>query len=38
MAKGMGVEAARAATVREFVDLLKGAMSRRGPFLIEAVI
>jgi acetolactate synthase-1/2/3 large subunit len=38
MAKGMGVEAARATTVGEFVNLLKGAMSRRGPFLIEAVI
>lgn len=38
MAKGMGVEAARATTVREFVDLLKSAMARRGPFLIEAVI
>jgi acetolactate synthase-1/2/3 large subunit len=38
MAKGMGVEAARATTVREFVSLLNGAMARRGPFLIEAVI
>lgn len=38
MAKGMGVEAARATTVDEFVRLFEGALSRRGPFLIEAVL
>jgi acetolactate synthase-1/2/3 large subunit len=38
MAKGMGVEAARATTVAEFVRLFEGALGRRGPFLIEAVI
>jgi acetolactate synthase-1/2/3 large subunit len=38
MARGMGVEAGRAATVEEFVRLFDGALSRRGPFLIEAVL
>jgi acetolactate synthase I/II/III large subunit len=38
MAKGMGVEAGRATTVGEFVRLFEGALSRRGPFLIEAVL
>ncbi|MFC4175449.1 acetolactate synthase large subunit [Microvirga sp. GCM10011540] len=38
MARGMGVEAGRATTVEEFVRLLEGALSRRGPFLIEAVL
>ena len=38
MANGMGVEAGRATTVEEFVRLFEGALSRRGPFLIEAVI
>ncbi|MBD0415342.1 acetolactate synthase large subunit [Oryzicola mucosus] len=38
LAKGMGVEAARADTAEGFADLLKSACSRRGPFLIEAVI
>lgn len=38
LAAGMGVEAARATTVEEFCKLLRAALSRRGPFLIEAVI
>lgn len=38
LAKGMGVEAARATTCEEFSSLLTSALSRRGPFLIEAVI
>ncbi len=38
MAKGMGVEAARATTAEEFTALFKAALSRKGPFLIEAVI
>jgi acetolactate synthase-1/2/3 large subunit len=38
MARGMGVEAGRATTVEEFVRLFGGALSRRGPFLIEAVL
>jgi acetolactate synthase-1/2/3 large subunit len=38
MAKGMGVEAARAETAEEFTTLFKAALSRKGPFLIEAVI
>jgi acetolactate synthase I/II/III large subunit len=38
MARSMGVEAGRAATVEAFVRLLEGALSRRGPFLIEAVL
>ena len=38
MAKSMGVEAGRATTAEEFTRLFKGALSRKGPFLIEAVI
>ena len=38
MARGMGVEAARATTAEEFTRLFKGALGRKGPFLIEAVI
>ncbi len=38
IARGMGVEAARAATMEEFNDLFAQANSRPGPFLIELVI
>jgi acetolactate synthase I/II/III large subunit len=38
MARGMGVEAGRAHTCDEFTRLLTGALGRRGPFLIEAVL
>ena len=38
LAKGMGVEAGRATTLDEFTKLLDAALSRRGPFLIEAMI
>lgn len=38
MARGMGVEAACATTAEEFAKLFKGALGRKGPFLIEAVI
>ena len=38
LAKGMGVEGARADTCERFVDLLRTALSRKGPFLIEAMI
>lgn len=38
MAAGMGVEAMRATTAEEFTEALKRAMSRKGPFLIEAMI
>ncbi|RWM88424.1 MAG: acetolactate synthase large subunit [Mesorhizobium sp.] len=38
LAKGMGVEAARAETCERFDALLDSALSRPGPFLIEAVI
>ena len=38
LAQGQGVEAARADTAERFNDLLAGALTRRGPFLIEAVI
>lgn len=38
MARGMGVEAARAETMEDFNSLLDSAMKRRGPFLIEARI
>jgi len=38
MANAAGVEAARATDTATFVDLLRAALSRKGPFLIEAVI
>jgi acetolactate synthase I/II/III large subunit len=38
LATGMGVEAARATTADEFCHSLRAALSRKGPFLIEAVI
>lgn len=38
LARGMGVEAARAETAEEFVRLLEAGLSRRGPFLIEATL
>ncbi|NYT80828.1 acetolactate synthase large subunit [Alcaligenaceae bacterium] len=38
MAQAAGVEAARAADTRTFTDLLRTALSRKGPFLIEAII
>ncbi|AMJ63286.1 acetolactate synthase large subunit [Bosea sp. PAMC 26642] len=38
MARGMGVEAGRATTAEDFAKLFKDALSRKGPFLIEAVI
>jgi acetolactate synthase-1/2/3 large subunit len=38
LAQGMGVEAARADDTARFNDLLRSAIARRGPFLIEARI
>ena len=38
LAKGMGVEGARAETAEQFRDILAAALKRRGPFLIEALI
>ena len=38
LAKGMGVEGARATTCEEFIRLMKMALARTGPFLIEAII
>ncbi|QDB99474.1 acetolactate synthase large subunit [Mesorhizobium sp. 8] len=38
LARGMGVEAARAETIEQFSDLFDTAVSRKGPFLIEAII
>lgn len=38
LAKGLGVEAGRATTIEAFTKLFEGALSRKGPFLIEAVI
>ena len=38
LARGAGVEAARACDTAAFVDLLRSALARRGPFLVEAVI
>ena len=38
LAKGHGVEAARAQTVAQLTQLVGSALSRTGPFLIEAVI
>ena len=38
LAKGHGVEAARAETVTQLTQLLTAAIGRKGPFVIEAVI
>ncbi|MEO6013092.1 MAG: acetolactate synthase large subunit [Devosia sp.] len=38
LAGSMGVEAARAESVRKLDDLVRTGLSRRGPFLIEAVL
>jgi len=38
LAKGMGVDGARADTCERFTDLLRTALGRKGPFLIEAMI
>ncbi|MBB6468854.1 acetolactate synthase-1/2/3 large subunit [Aminobacter lissarensis] len=38
LARGMGVEAARADTIEQFSDILAAATTRNGPFLIEARI
>lgn len=38
LARGMGVEAARAETVEQFSRLLAAAFTKKGPFLIEAMI
>ncbi|HWJ72529.1 MAG TPA: acetolactate synthase large subunit [Kaistia sp.] len=38
LARGMGVEAARADTCERFADLYRSAVRTKGPFLIEAVI
>jgi len=38
LAAGMGVESGRATTAESFCELLRAAVSRRGPFLIEAVL
>ncbi len=38
LANGMGVDAARAETCESFYDLLAAALSRKGPFLIKAVL
>jgi acetolactate synthase-1/2/3 large subunit len=38
LARGMGVEGARAETLDAFADLFRAACSRRGPFLIELAI
>ncbi|MGH7044317.1 MAG: acetolactate synthase large subunit [Acetobacteraceae bacterium] len=38
LARGMGVEGARADTCEGFADLLAGSLARRGPFLIELVV
>ncbi|MCC7282696.1 MAG: acetolactate synthase large subunit [Acetobacteraceae bacterium] len=38
IARGMGVEGARATSIAEYADLFGAAMARRGPFLIELVI
>ncbi|MGD1933520.1 MAG: acetolactate synthase large subunit [Candidatus Phaeomarinobacter sp.] len=38
LAKGMGVEAVRCETAEAFNDAFEASMSRKGPFLIEAMI
>jgi acetolactate synthase-1/2/3 large subunit len=37
IARGMGIEAARADTAEDLIRQLTGALSRKGPYLIEAV-
>jgi acetolactate synthase I/II/III large subunit len=38
LAQGMGVEAARATTAKELIDLMRSALAKPGPFLIEMVM
>lgn len=38
ISRGMGVEAARTDSCEGFLDLLRAALSRKGPFLIEAIV
>ncbi|MCF4126016.1 acetolactate synthase large subunit [Methylobacterium sp. SyP6R] len=38
LARGYGVEGRRVETLAQFVDTLKGALGRRGPFLIEVAL
>ncbi len=38
LAAGMGIESGRATTAESFCELLRAALARRGPFLIEAVL
>ncbi|BBD41121.1 truncated decarboxylase (plasmid) [Aminobacter sp. Y103A] len=38
LARGMGVEAARVDTIEQFADIFSAALTRKGPFLIEARI
>ncbi|MSP93977.1 MAG: acetolactate synthase large subunit [Alphaproteobacteria bacterium] len=38
LAESQGVEAARAETLEVFVDLLRGSLTRKGPFLIELIV
>jgi acetolactate synthase I/II/III large subunit len=38
LAAGLGIESGRATTAEAFCELLRAAVSRKGPFLIEAVI
>lgn len=38
LSKGMGVEAAKAETTSQFLDLYKTALQQKGPFLIEALL
>jgi acetolactate synthase I/II/III large subunit len=38
LAQGMGVEAARANTPAQLTDLMRAALTKRGPFLIEMVM
>lgn len=38
LAKGMGVDGARADTCERFADLVRSALGHKGPFLIEAII
>ena len=38
MARGMGVNAARATTAEEFNELLEKGVNSKGPFLVDAVV
>ena len=38
LTKGFGVEARRVENLASFIDVFRGALARRGPFLIEVAL